>query len=91
MPTLNWIGKDAVINHYKEVPFHLFKPIDKLSVVPKTSEVSGGHVIIIFVPVLHNAITYLTFHARLWSFEVIASILQGQKEAFYDERYDRSG
>jgi hypothetical protein len=21
MPTLNWIGKDAVINHHKEVPF----------------------------------------------------------------------
>jgi len=23
MPTLNWIGKDAVVNHHKEVPFHL--------------------------------------------------------------------
>ena len=32
MPTLNWIGKDAVINHHKEVPFRLLKPIDKLSV-----------------------------------------------------------
>jgi hypothetical protein len=21
MPTLNWIGKDAVVNHHKEVPF----------------------------------------------------------------------
>jgi len=32
MPTLNWIGKDAVINHHKQVPFRLLKPIDKLSV-----------------------------------------------------------
>jgi hypothetical protein len=23
MPTLNWIGKEAVINHHKEVPFRL--------------------------------------------------------------------
>ena len=32
MPTLNWIGKDAVVNHQKEVPFRLLNPIDKLSV-----------------------------------------------------------
>jgi len=22
MPTLNWIGKDKVINHHQDVPFH---------------------------------------------------------------------
>ncbi|OIO20599.1 hypothetical protein AUJ17_04515 [Candidatus Micrarchaeota archaeon CG1_02_47_40] len=27
MPTLNWIGKDAVVNHDKEVPFRLLKKI----------------------------------------------------------------
>jgi len=32
MPTLNWIGKDAVVDHHKQVPFRLLKPIDKLSV-----------------------------------------------------------
>jgi len=32
MPTLNWIGKDAVVDHHKHVPFRLLKPIDKLSV-----------------------------------------------------------
>jgi site-specific DNA-methyltransferase (adenine-specific)/adenine-specific DNA-methyltransferase len=42
MPTLNWIGKDAVVNHHKEVPFHLLKCNEKLSVTPKTSEVSHG-------------------------------------------------
>ena len=31
MPTLNWIGKDAVLNHHKEVPFRLLKPVDRLS------------------------------------------------------------
>jgi len=41
MPTLNWIGKDAVVNHHKEVPFHLLKCRQDLSVnAPQTSEVS---------------------------------------------------
>jgi hypothetical protein len=34
MPTLNWIGKDAVVNHHKEVPFRLLKCNEKLSVPP---------------------------------------------------------
>ncbi len=39
MPTLNWIGKDAVVNHHKEVPFHLLKCDEKLSVASQqTSE-----------------------------------------------------
>jgi len=32
MPTLNWIGKDAVINHHKEAPFRLLKCRADLSV-----------------------------------------------------------
>lgn len=31
MPTLNWIGKDAVVNHHHEVPFHLLKDVPALS------------------------------------------------------------
>lgn len=27
MPTLNWIGKEAVIKHHKEVPFRLIEPV----------------------------------------------------------------
>jgi len=27
MPTLNWIGKDAVINPHKQVPFRLLNPL----------------------------------------------------------------
>jgi len=27
MPTLNWIGKEAVINHHLEVPFRLLKQL----------------------------------------------------------------
>ncbi len=30
MPTLNWIGKEAVINHHLEVPFHLLKDVPDL-------------------------------------------------------------
>jgi adenine-specific DNA-methyltransferase len=31
MPTLNWIGKEAVINHHLDVPFHLLKDVPELS------------------------------------------------------------
>ncbi|HMT93749.1 site-specific DNA-methyltransferase [uncultured Thiothrix sp.] len=31
MPTLNWIGKQAVASHHKEVPFRLVEPVPELS------------------------------------------------------------
>jgi len=31
MPTLDWIGKKAVIKHHKEVPYRLLEPVAKLS------------------------------------------------------------
>jgi hypothetical protein len=31
MPSLNWIGKDAVVKHHKEVPFRLLEPVAELS------------------------------------------------------------
>lgn len=31
MPTLNWIGKEAVVNHHHEVPFHLLKDVPNLA------------------------------------------------------------
>lgn len=30
MPTLNWIGKEAVVKHHKEVPFRLLEPVPDL-------------------------------------------------------------
>ena len=32
MPTLNWIGRKAVENHHRQVPFHLLKDEPELSV-----------------------------------------------------------
>jgi DNA modification methylase len=32
VPTLNWIGKDAVVNHHHTVPFHLLRDVPELSV-----------------------------------------------------------
>ena len=32
MPTLDWIGKKAVLNHHREVPYHLLKCDKSLSV-----------------------------------------------------------
>jgi adenine-specific DNA-methyltransferase len=37
MPTLNWIGKDAVVKHHKEVPFRLLEPVPALSCGPADS------------------------------------------------------
>src|SRR5450755_3122023 len=31
MPTLNWIGKEAVVRHHKEVPVRLLEPVLELS------------------------------------------------------------
>ena len=31
MPTLNWIGKQAVVKHHKDVPFRLLEPVPELS------------------------------------------------------------
>jgi hypothetical protein len=31
MPTLNWIGKDAVANHHLQVPFHLLRDVPELA------------------------------------------------------------
>ena len=46
MPTLNWIGKDAVVNHHNQVPFRLLKCNEKLSVTPPSplGEGPGGGV-----------------------------------------------
>jgi site-specific DNA-methyltransferase (adenine-specific)/adenine-specific DNA-methyltransferase len=31
MPTLNWIGKEGVVNHHLQVPFHLLKDVPDLA------------------------------------------------------------
>lgn len=31
MPTLNWIGREAVINHHNNVPYRLLRPDEQLS------------------------------------------------------------
>jgi site-specific DNA-methyltransferase (adenine-specific)/adenine-specific DNA-methyltransferase len=37
MPTLNWIGKEAVVKHHKEVPFRLLEPVSEFSCSPTDS------------------------------------------------------
>ena len=41
MPTLNWIGKDAVIKHHKDVPFRLLEPDEELSHVDSRNPKNG--------------------------------------------------
>ncbi|QSA97214.1 site-specific DNA-methyltransferase [Methylococcus sp. EFPC2] len=43
MPTLNWIGKEAVVKHHSAVPFRLLEPVPELSCPPRpTGELSAG-------------------------------------------------
>lgn len=42
MPTLNWIGKQAVASHHKEVPFRLVEPVPQLS----AGDVASGNLIV---------------------------------------------
>ena len=50
MPTLNWIGKEAMVNYHHKVPFHLLKNVPELSVGdpgsgnPAGRDVTGGGV-----------------------------------------------
>jgi len=42
MPTLDWIGKKAVVNHHREVPFHLLKEVPEMS----CGDPSSGNLIV---------------------------------------------
>ncbi len=42
MPTLNWIGKEAVVNHHHAVPFRLLRDVPELSV----GEPGAGNLIV---------------------------------------------
>jgi adenine-specific DNA-methyltransferase len=42
MPTLGWIGKQAVVKHHKDVPYRLLGPVKKLS---RGDSDSGGNLI----------------------------------------------
>jgi adenine-specific DNA-methyltransferase len=42
MPSLDWIGKKAVLNHHKEVPFHLLRCDSDLSV----GELDSGNLLV---------------------------------------------
>jgi adenine-specific DNA-methyltransferase len=42
MPTLNWIGKQAVVKHHKEVPFRLLEPLPELSLPSPAGRGAGG-------------------------------------------------
>lgn len=45
MPTLNWIGKDAVVKHHKDVPFRLLEPVPELSCGNNEGRDSGNLIV----------------------------------------------
>jgi site-specific DNA-methyltransferase (adenine-specific)/adenine-specific DNA-methyltransferase len=48
MPTLNWIGKESVIRHHREVPFRLLETVPELSLPshPKEGAKGDGNLIV---------------------------------------------
>jgi hypothetical protein len=42
MPTLNWIGKESVIRHHREVPFRLLETVPELSLPSHPEEGARG-------------------------------------------------
>jgi site-specific DNA-methyltransferase (adenine-specific)/adenine-specific DNA-methyltransferase len=42
MPTLDWIGKSAVVNHHRQVPYHLLRCDEKLS----AGEADSGNLLV---------------------------------------------
>lgn len=42
MPTLDWIGKKAVVKHHQEVPYRLLDPVKKLSLLCPTGIGAGS-------------------------------------------------
>ena len=42
MPTLHWIGKEAVVKHHKDVPYRLLEPVAALSCTPSPFKGEGG-------------------------------------------------
>ncbi|HBP5584191.1 TPA: site-specific DNA-methyltransferase [Pseudomonas aeruginosa] len=45
MPTLNWIGKEAVVKHHKDVPFRLLEPVVELSCGDNHGKGSGNLIV----------------------------------------------
>lgn len=46
MPTLNWIGKEAVVKHHKDVPFRLLEPVPGLSCGTDSNGSDSGNLIV---------------------------------------------
>lgn len=46
MPTLNWIGKDAVVRHHRDVPFRLLEPVAELSCPRDGTAAESGNLIV---------------------------------------------
>jgi site-specific DNA-methyltransferase (adenine-specific)/adenine-specific DNA-methyltransferase len=42
MPTLNWIGKEAVVKHHKDVPYRLLEPVPELSCLAPVHPSTGS-------------------------------------------------
>lgn len=61
MPTLDWIGKKAVLNHHREVPFRLLKCDKSISISEADTEI---------LPIQDNKLTFVDqYHVCGWQTE----------------------
>ncbi|SDX47672.1 site-specific DNA-methyltransferase (adenine-specific)/adenine-specific DNA-methyltransferase [Allochromatium warmingii] len=46
MPSLTWIGKDAVLTHHRDVPFRLLEPVPELSCIDPLTGAGSGNLLV---------------------------------------------
>jgi adenine-specific DNA-methyltransferase len=46
LPTLNWIGKEAVVRHHQDVPFRLLEAVPELSCGENGKSGDSGNLIV---------------------------------------------
>lgn len=69
MPRLDWIGKKSVVNHHREVPFHLLRENPELSVgdlsQPPLNPTGGADGVVLRTEVMKQKY-WVEFNNQIW-------------------------
>lgn len=69
MPTLDWIGKDAVVKHHKDVPYRLLEPMAELC----CGDTASGNLIVYEHPSLRTRLRAFSLFVALVHARVVGS------------------
>jgi len=75
MPTLNWIGKQAVVNHHREVPYHLLR-CDNLLALKALLPYYAGQVKCIYIDPPYNTGSAFTHYDDGMEHSIWLSMMQ---------------